>query len=332
MKILLRCDYGHNIGMGHLKRCEVLVDLLTTSTDVVYIVDYQDDIHLQELLNNHQIPFHPVPLENQEKVVRFIDKEGIDLFILDSYFLNAQYERIIREKTLVFVLDDLFQEHDCDFLLNHNLHSKVEQYKGLVPENAQVFCGKHFSLMSKKLQQLKGTVVQPKYDYFISMGATDHNNLMPSIIEILPKTSVAVATTSLNPNLTALQAYCAKQQHVDLFVDNDNIGRLMKQAKLALVSASTLMIEAVYLNCVFIAINTVDNQSRNTRFLKSLDFPILSYLSLQVLKEILVKVEQNYVFYQEKVQLLSQEIGLKTHTLKYEVQHRIEATRKNTKA
>ncbi|MEM0994050.1 MAG: hypothetical protein AAGI49_13510, partial [Bacteroidota bacterium] len=170
------------------------------------------------------------------------------------------------------------------------------------------------------------------YEYFISMGASDHNNLIPRIIDVLPEAKTVVATTSLNPNLSDLIAFCDEKAHIDLQIDHENIGLWIKKSKFALVSASTLMIESIYLNTVFLAINTVDNQSRNTRFLHSLDFPILRYTELDELVALVAKVNSQYAFYQEKVQQLSQAIGLKTHTLKYEVRNRIRLAPKSTKA
>ena len=108
------------------------------------------------------------------------------------------------------------------------------------------------------------------YDYAIILGGTDISGLSAKISEklLLKKLKTTVITTSGNKNLSALKELSNKNENFSLFVDSKSVAKLMNEAKMLIITASSLVNEAYVLGAKFKAICVADNQKEIFAWLK----------------------------------------------------------------
>lgn len=241
-----------------------------------------------EILNSNDI----------EVLIDIIKKRSIDMIVIDHYSIDHDYEKALKESTgiTIFVLDDTYEKHYCDILLNHNIYADSSRYRNLIPQSCELRCGANFTLLREefrieKTKKRKST--QEIKNVFIAMGGADHSNLNIKILKVLenfPNIHASVVTTTANQYLNELQEYTTEKENVTLCVDTDQIAKLMKEADFAIVTPSVTVNEVVYLNIPFIAIKTAENQNEMYMYLKKHDYMVLEKFNATKLKNMIEKV------------------------------------------
>ena len=64
------------------------------------------------------------------------------MIVIDHYKIDVKFERQIKDinpSLKIMVIDDTYQKHYCDILLNHNIYAKKKNYKKLVPKNCKFY-------------------------------------------------------------------------------------------------------------------------------------------------------------------------------------------------
>jgi UDP-2,4-diacetamido-2,4,6-trideoxy-beta-L-altropyranose hydrolase len=211
---------------------------------------------------------------------KLVKELKIDLLIIDHYEINHTQERKLKLKnpTLkLMVVDDLYEKHHCDIVLNHNIYAKKREYKGKVPKGCDIKCGAKYTLLRDEfLKEQRRTYKQrDKLTLFIAMGGADTANLNIKILKSLKnfkKIKVNLVTTTANQNLEKLQKYCKKREWIKLHINSNSIAKLMKKSDLAIITPSVTANELYFLKKPFIAIETASNQKLMSRFLKSKNY------------------------------------------------------------
>ena len=281
MNILFRADSSSTIGTGHIMR------------DLVLAEQFKDDnitFATQELPGNinHKIKEKNYAIEilnsnELEELTDIIKQHSIDMIIIDHYGIDHPYEKALKEATgiIIFVLDDIYEKHYCDILLNHNIYADSSKYKNLVPEKCELRCGAKFTLLREEFRLEKTKQKQPTKvvkNIFIAMGGADHTNLNIKILKVLknfPNIHVNVVTTTANQYLAELQEYVADKGNIMLHINTDQIAKLMSDADFAIVTPSVTLNEVFYLNVPFIAIKTANNQNEMYKYLVEHDYLVL---------------------------------------------------------
>lgn len=209
-----------------------------------------------------------------DELEKNINKFKVDLIIFDHYDIDYKFEKNIKEKTNVQILsiDDTYEKHHCDILLNHNIYANVEQYKGLVPDFCEVRCGEKYTLIRdefKKLKINKRPINKKIPVIFVSFGGSDASNIGLTVLKILANfdgITINFATTSSNQNIDKLQDFAKQHQNINICIDC-NIAELMNDSDYAIISSSVTTYEAMYLDLPFLAIQTADNQGYISNYL-----------------------------------------------------------------
>ncbi|EPY0420077.1 UDP-2,4-diacetamido-2,4,6-trideoxy-beta-L-altropyranose hydrolase [Campylobacter jejuni] len=264
MKVLFRSDSSSQIGFGHIKR------------DLVLAKQYSDVsfacLPLEgSLIDEIPYPVYELDSESIYELINLIKEEKFELLIIDHYGISVDDEKLIKLETGVKILsfDDEIKPHHCDILLNVNAYAKASDYEGLVPFKCEVRCGFSYALIREEFyQEAKENRKKKKYDFFICMGGTDIKNLSLQIASELPKTKIiSIATSSSNPNLKKLQKFAKLHNNIRLFIDHENIAKLMNESNKLIISASSLVNEALLLKANFKAICYVKNQESTATWL-----------------------------------------------------------------
>jgi len=282
--ILFRADSSSTIGTGHIMRDLVLAEQFKDANIIFAMQDLSGNINHKieekdytiEILNSNDI----------EELDSLIKELNIDMIVIDHYSIDYSFEKQLRtqnQKLKIFSLDDTYEKHHCDILLNHNIYADSSRYKNLVPEHCELRCGSRYTLLReefiKEKQEVKTSNIQhPTSNIFIAMGGADHSNLNIQILKVLenfPNIHVNVATTTANQYLNKLQTYVTNKDNITLHINTSQIAKLMEEADFAIVTPSVTVNEIIYMKVPFIAIKTASNQDEMYKYLAKNDYLVL---------------------------------------------------------
>ena len=139
MIVAIRADASLEIGTGHVMRCLTLAQFLRQKGCDVFFVCRDEDGHLCEVIESRnfrcsRLPRLPADEPNDVATFQDLDARQTrasieaygrpDLLVVDHYLLGSAWELILRPNVArILVIDDLGnRNHDCDLLLDQNLH------------------------------------------------------------------------------------------------------------------------------------------------------------------------------------------------------------------
>ena len=295
--IMIRADSSSTIGTGHIMRDLVLASRDFDNAKVIFVTrDLPGNINRKISEAGYEnIILQSGKIDELDDLVK---RYSVDMIVIDHYGIGYDEERALRKNLScsIFVLDDTYEKHDCDILLNHNIYADPKRYDNLVPENCELRCGKNFMLIrnefvdalrKKDLGKIMSQDPQKKIHVFVAMGGADTANLNIPILDMLaafPDLHTHVVTTHANQDLKALYSYCRKRQDVSLYVDSDSIATLMARSDFAIVTPSVTLNEVFFMGLPFVAIQTADNQLEMTTFLKQHGYPVLENFNISICK------------------------------------------------
>src|SRR5450631_767599 len=163
VKVAIRTDASLGIGTGHVMRCLTLASQLTGRGARVVFICRKEAGHLCDQIE--EAGFSVAALssidalsdgmgwkQDAEESLDALSRadSAPDLLVVDQYMLDERWERALRLRARrILVIDDLANRaHDCDILLDPNLHDAPElRYTGLVGETTRVFVGPKYALL-----------------------------------------------------------------------------------------------------------------------------------------------------------------------------------------
>ncbi|MDP2893430.1 MAG: UDP-2,4-diacetamido-2,4,6-trideoxy-beta-L-altropyranose hydrolase [Sulfurimonas sp.] len=299
MNILIRADSSSIMGMGHVMRDLVLAKLFSGDNVTFASQDLEGNINYKikesgyklELLKSNEI----------EELSDLIKKESIELIVIDNYAIDAEYEKELKTKnpTLkIFSLDDTYEKHHCDILLNHNIYANEKKYKNLVPKSCELRCGEKFTLIRDEFIREKEKkpykAKEKKIRVSIAMGGADTQNLNPKILKILKKfnhIAVHVVTTTANKNLKELKKYVKNKKWITLHINTNKMAKLLRKSDFAIITPSVTANEVCFMRKPFMAIKTADNQRYMYKFLKKNGYGVMNKFSAKKLSHYLLNLK-----------------------------------------
>lgn len=273
MNLLIRADSSSSIGLGHIMRDLVLAQQFPHAHITFACQNLNGNI-----IDTIPYNVHILTSNKPEELISLIKTHSIDLLIIDHYDIDENMEKKIKEQTgvSIFCLDDTYQKHHCDILLNHNISADRSRYHGLVPSHCELRCGSEFTLIRDEFKVEKLLQREKIYDLFIAMGGADATNTTITILKTLPSSlSICVVTTTANAHLKELEEYVQNNPFITLHINAKNIAQLLHQSRLALITASVMVHEVLYMEIPFIALKTARNQEDIFYYLKARHYPVL---------------------------------------------------------
>lgn len=289
MKTLIRADSSSTIGLGHIMR------------DLVLAKSFEDEVIFacQNLEGNiiSSIPYEVKILKSNdvEELIALIKALHVNLLVIDHYGIDARFEQSVKEATVVKILslDDTYQPHHCDILLNHNLSADASRYANLVPKTCELRCGSAYTLIREEFKLEKEKACEKIYDVLVAMGGTDASNITLAILKTLPKSlHVSVLTTSANVHLHELENYAKDKPNIVLHVNSNKVAKLLHQSHLAIVTPSVMVHEVLFMELPFIAIKVASNQDDMYKYLQSQGHKVFEVFNATLLKNEIQRIFQ----------------------------------------
>ena len=284
MRVAIRTDANLEIGTGHLMRCLALAHRLRARGAQTLFVCAE----LHERLREH--------VKSQGFGLRQIDRtadwqadaagteaaiagEGvIELLVVDHYQLDARWERRLRKfARRLFVIDDLANRpHDCDVLLDSNLHDDpTARYSGLVPEGARVFVGPQYALLREEFEAAEPRLRnQGLRRLLVFFGGTDQGNEALKVAHALRGMQEAPLARFVlgpaNPHLESVRAAAQGLPGVEIFDATNQMAQLIEWADLGIGACGGAAWERCLLGLPTLVVVTADNQRDDARMLDAL--------------------------------------------------------------
>ena len=304
--ILFRTDSSSTIGTGHTMRDLVLAEQFSGENIIFATQALAGNINHR--IEEKQYTIETLHSNTVEELDSLIRQLNIDMIIIDHYGIDYSFEKQLKESNpslTVMVLDDTFERHFCDILLNHNIYADNTRYKNLVPKNCDVRCGSQYTLLREEFKREKSKVQKSSYctNIIIAMGGADHTNLNIKILDVLenyPNIHINVVTTTANRHLSELQTYVENKSHITLHINTNEIAKLMHTSNIAIVTPSVTVNEVVYMEIPFIAIKTASNQNEMYKFLSD-----HNYLTLETFNSVILKEKIEILLNKQAVQCIN---------------------------
>jgi len=291
VNVLIRTDSSSTIGTGHVMRDLVLAKQFLQDEVMFATMDLHGDLNAKIADSGYAV--HTLSDNSIEELDGLIKRLSIDMLVIDHYGIDYEFEKGIKKSNpniKIFVVDDTYEKHYCDELLNHNINADKKRYLELVPKHCELRCGAEYTLLREEFytQKQLPKVISAKKNIFVAMGGADHSNINIEILEVLnhfDDIHVNVVTTSANSNLQKLIEYCNEKAWASLFVNSNQIAKLMHQSDFAIVTPSVTVNEIIFMGTPFIAIKTANNQDDMYKYLLNKSHLVLSKIDVRQLKD-----------------------------------------------
>jgi len=287
--VLIRCDASSTLGTGHVMRDLVLARRF--ASDSVAFATRPLEGNLDAHIEKNGYKVHSLCTNGVAELSALISAHAIDLLVIDHYELGFRFEKALKRthpSLTIMVLDDTYEKHYCDILLNHNIYAEKKRYKHLVPKGCLLQCGAKYTLLRDEF--LDTEEVAKSDTLLIAMGGADTQNLSLKILACLPEDfswHVNIVTAHANKNLAQLQELANADPRITLFIQTNEMARLAKEARLAVITPSVLANELYALQTPFIAVQTAPNQKYMRRFLKQKGYGVIKKFSCKKFTKLL---------------------------------------------
>lgn len=265
-RIIFRADAGPNIGYGHFIRTLALADMLKCDFECMFYTQRPTDYQIREITNICE--YVPLPT-NGSKFPLFIEAlTGDEIVVLDNYFYTTYYQTLIKKKGCRLVcIDDMHDKHYVsdvviNFGSNNPLLFDIEPY-------TQLCLGLEWALLRRPFLQAIPFKNRIKGNIAISFGGVDSSNL----------TEMHVKRLSISDSIDKITAIVGdgfrfsedlkliEKVNVEKNISASRIADLFCKVEFAILSASSICIEAIACGCpVYIGWYT-ENQREMYNFL-----------------------------------------------------------------
>jgi UDP-2,4-diacetamido-2,4,6-trideoxy-beta-L-altropyranose hydrolase len=166
MIIAFRVDASPDIGNGHLERCKNLANVLKLSGHkIIFVSRVAKEISVLELISSGfdvRTFYNDNAISQKEDAIQTLNLlQGTlcDWIVVDNYDLDIIWEEYIKPHVRkLMVIDDMpISKHECDLLLDQNIHdySKQQKYNDLLNDNCIQLHGPKFALLNSLYASLR---------------------------------------------------------------------------------------------------------------------------------------------------------------------------------
>jgi len=294
ISIYIRVDASYEIGSGHVMRCLALaMEIRKYGGDVKffsvsnagnlnkYIIENGFSVYEFTPLNNLGLKGYEQWLgctqkEDAKKFINAIGNDRPDWVIIDHYAIDKIWEDEVRPyASRVMVIDDLAnREHNCDVLLDQNYIHNSSRYDDLLPPSTIKLLGPHYALLRDEFNNISfknhKEMTTPIKRAFIFFGGTDCDNLTFMALKLFERSGLDhlkldVVIGSSNRFYEQIKRYISNNSNIKLYVQINNISKLMLEADIALGAGGSTTWERMAAGLPSIIITTAENQEAFTK-------------------------------------------------------------------
>jgi UDP-2,4-diacetamido-2,4,6-trideoxy-beta-L-altropyranose hydrolase len=286
-----RVDASAQIGTGHFMRCLTLADGLKERGAQSIFVSRDLPGHLRAMLNDrghesasldatvdkgvkgdlaHGAWLRTSQAQDAADTLDALSGRPLHWMVVDHYALDGRWETMLRGSAAqIAAIDDIADRiHDCDLLLDQNLHADADaRYRGKVPDRCVTLLGPRFALLRQEFHALRQRVRRRSGEVdriLIFFGGADADNYTGEAVAAIGGLGIArlhadVVMAASHPKGDEIAAQCTRFGF-DYHRQTDRMAELIASADLAIGAGGTTTWERCCLGLPTLAICLADNQ------------------------------------------------------------------------
>jgi UDP-2,4-diacetamido-2,4,6-trideoxy-beta-L-altropyranose hydrolase len=282
MRVAIRADADVRTGSGHVMRCLSLADALRRQGADVTFITRALPAALAAWVGERGHAVAALPAREPQALPAGPGDEirdagqtlalatGADWMVVDHYQLGAAWETAARAgHHRVLAIDDLARPHDCDLLLDQNLHAAPEaRYRGRVPPGCVLLLGPRHALLREGFAEARRKVAPrsgPVRRLHVFLGGMDADNVTTRVLHAIAAAGathlpIDVVLGAQHPAKEALQALTATWAQTRCHVQTPDMVELLCRADLAIGAGGSSTWERCALGVPTLALCVADNQ------------------------------------------------------------------------
>lgn len=256
-KIYFRADADAKIGYGHFVRTLALAEMLKNDFDCTFFTAeptvYQK-AEVEKVCELKELP------HDERKFESFLEiLTGNEIVFLDNYFFTPEYEKAIKYKGCkLAVLSPSKPHHYADIVVNFvdkdYSHYSVEPYTRIV-------AGLEWSILREPFRKPIKYNIRRKGNVVVSFGGTDQFSLTEKVVEALEDEEYQLSVICTN-RVSEERRIALANKGVTVYTDipAEAVANLFEQAEYAILSSSSVCLEALSRGAKVLVGYYVDNQ------------------------------------------------------------------------
>jgi UDP-2,4-diacetamido-2,4,6-trideoxy-beta-L-altropyranose hydrolase len=293
--VAFRTDASLEIGTGHVMRCLTLADELQRNgiRPIFFCRSLAGDLRSEIARRGYELmTLQPLDQiagtlgsgtyenwlgasydQDAQETIRAITAGEIfpDWLVVDHYGIDHRWEQLLRPfvgKTLV--IDDLAnRSHDCEMLLDQNLYDGMsDRYRQLVPPSAVLLLGPQYALLRDEFRRARASLRTRSgaiERLLVFFGGVDQVGMTSRTLAALNKLnryrfSVVVVLGMGSPHCVEVEQIAKQMKNVTLYVQTNEMARLIAEADLSIGAGGTTTWERAYLGLPSLAAVVAENQ------------------------------------------------------------------------
>jgi UDP-2,4-diacetamido-2,4,6-trideoxy-beta-L-altropyranose hydrolase len=272
-KILFRADGNNEIGLGHLYRCLAIAERVNRKFDC-FFATRQPTPAIKNIISASSTLLELVQFESylndaQEIAEKIVPRNKIDIIVLDGYFFNTSYQKVLKEKcnsVVVSIDDDQPFHYVSDVVINHAGGIQADQISK--EPYTKLFLGNDYLMLRKEFLQTfnKEKHVSGVTSVLICFGGADPGDCSRKILDCIKGENgirkIVVVLGAAYAQTEKLVSSISDYSHVQILnnLDAERMSEVMNGIDLAIVPSSTIGLEAFACRMLLITGMTADNQ------------------------------------------------------------------------
>ncbi|MGH3368883.1 MAG: PseG/SpsG family protein [Nocardioidaceae bacterium] len=267
--VLVRCDVGPTLGVGHLMRCLALAEeLMERDLAVVFCAEVGSVPWAEEQLARRGIGWVP-PVGSAQGHAELARRHDAVLMVIDSYVLAPEVYAAVRSAgtPVLALVDGDLAGREADVYVDQNLGSELLHPP--LPEGAVRLAGLDYSLMRDEILEARrgGPQRRPETgvtEVFAFFGGTDAFGAAPEVARALVETGLRFSATVVAGNDATADALTdlpvAEGQRVRVIGPTTRLVEHVQRADVVLSAAGTSTWELMCLGAATGLVCVADNQ------------------------------------------------------------------------
>lgn len=261
------CFADHNIGVGHLFRSQILAKSLKNYgwTNFLFGPNITQKKNTKEKLFKKIIYLKSIDKkkilkELNKNIFKIIEKNKINLIIIDSYFIENKFQKKIRDKLIIKINNKKTNNKYCDLILDYSFNFKTFE------NNSKYLIGPKYCLLENKITKKK---LDKNKKVLITFGGSNLLIQVKKTIEVLNKILPDYKVYVSTPSLDFYKILRNNLIDVKIILSSD-LSKLLNSYKFKFIisSAGHSLYELIFNNYPSVFVGMFENQYKNIDYLK----------------------------------------------------------------
>lgn len=280
MNILFRVDCNQEVGFGHMSRCNLIANYMSSklNSNIFFLSrNYNYQNFEQNFLSKKIISYRSKKFSLKKdliKTINVIKKKKIDIVVLDNYSCNKKWCNEIKKftKKLVIIDDGLKNKYKVDLYINYNFF-KSNNFKNKL-------LGYKYFPIDKKYISVKKKKIFFKNDILINLGSGNFKNYIRILINHFENLKLIKKIIIIGRDVNKISSRNIRIKYIKNY---SFLGNYIKNSKICIGSGGLNLIERLFLKKKNIVFSTAKHQEKICNYLHKKNF--IKYLgSIRSLK------------------------------------------------